>query len=238
MLKEKLDSLIPSKEDRKPALIMLAVPLIFTIWKFQGSPEFFDRALAGFFTSSADFAFLRIIYYGISSMFFLFLIPVLIIKYILKEKLSDYGLRFADGKFGLIILLLAYPVIFLSMLPVANDPLYQVLNPMYPDAGRSVPVFILYAFIYLLYYIGWEFFFRGFMLFGLREKFGDLWAVLIQTIPSCIAHIGRPESEMITSIIAGVAFGFLALRSRSLWYIIILHWFIGLGCDILCLLAR
>jgi membrane protease YdiL (CAAX protease family) len=108
---------------------------------------------------------------------------------------------------------------------------------MYSGAGDSVPTFIIYAIIYGMYYIGWEFFFRGFILFGLRERVGDIFAVLIQTLPSVIAHIGRPESEMISSILAGVVFGFLILKSKSIWYVVILHWFIGLSCDILCILA-
>jgi membrane protease YdiL (CAAX protease family) len=235
---EKIKKILRSKTDRKPFLILLLAPVIFTIWKFQGSPQFFDANLAKFFSSTADLAFLRIAYYGLSSLFFLFLIPAFFIKLVFKEKLSNYGVRFADGKFGAIFILIAFPIVMFSMIPVSHDPQYQALNPMYPDAGKSIPVFILYALIYGLYYIGWEFFFRGFMLFGLREKFGDVFTVLIQVFPSCIAHIGRPEGEMISSILAGLIFGFLALRSRSLWYVLILHWFIGLGCDILCLMAR
>jgi len=235
---KKIKKILRSKTDRKPLLILFFAPVIFTVWKFQGSPQFFDVNLAKFFNPAADLAFLRIAYYGFSSLFFLFVVPALFIKLIFKEKLSNYGARFADGKFGAIFILIAFPIVMLSMIPVSHDPQYQALNPMYPNAGKSIPVFILYAFIYGLYYIGWEFFFRGFMLFGLREKFGDVFTVLIQVFPSCIAHIGRPEGEMISSILAGLVFGFLALRSRSLWYVLILHWFIGLGCDVLCLMAR
>jgi membrane protease YdiL (CAAX protease family) len=233
---EKIKNILRSKTDRKPFLILLLAPVIFTIWKFQGSPQFFDANLAKFFSSTADLAFLKIAYYGFSSL--LILVPVLLIKLVFKEKLSNYGVQFADGKFGAIFILIAFPIVMFSMIPVSHDPQYQALNPMYPDAGKSIPVFILYALIYGLYYIGWEFFFRGFMLFGLREKFGDVFAILIQVFPSCIAHIGRPEGEMISSILAGLVFGYLALRSRSLWYVLILHWFIGLGCDVLCLMAR
>ncbi len=235
---KKMLSHLPQGKDRKPAIVLLLVPIIFTIWKYQGSPEFFDVHLSGIFSQGADLSFLRILYYGICSFILLFVIPALTVKYVLKEKITDYGVKFADAKFGLLVLIIAYPIILVTMIPVGQNPLYRALNPMYPDAGKSVPVFIMYAFVYLLYYIGWEFFFRGFMLFGLREKFGDFFAVMIQTVPSVIAHIGRPESEMFSSIIAGIAFGYLVLKSRSLWYVIILHWFIGLGCDLICIMAR
>jgi membrane protease YdiL (CAAX protease family) len=229
---------LAKEAEKKSFIILLSVPIIFAIWKFQGSPVFFDKNLSTMFNSSANLPFLRIVYYGFSSIFFLFLIPALIIKKVFKENLSDYGIRFADGKFGLKVILIAFPLIFISMYPTSFNQDYQALNPMYPGAGSSLTTFVLYSFVYGLYYIGWEFFFRGFMLFGLRKRFGDLYAVLIQTLPSAIAHIGRPEGEFISSIFAGIAFGFLVLKSRSLWYVLVLHWLIGLGCDVLCLLAR
>jgi membrane protease YdiL (CAAX protease family) len=235
---ERIKGILPEQRDRKPLIVLLLAPVIFTIWKYQGSPEFFDKHLSNLFNPAADLAFLRIVYYGVLSLLLLFLVPSLIVKWGFKEKLSDYGFNLRDIKFGSRFILLALPVVWLLMLPTAYDPEYQALNPMYQDAGRSVPVFVLYAFVYFLYYIGWEFFFRGFILFGIRERVGDLYAVLIQTIPSVIAHIGRPEGEMISSIIAGIVFGFLVLRSRTIWYVLILHWFIGLSMDIMCIIVR
>ena len=84
----------------------------------------------------------------------------------------------------------------------------------------------------LLYYIAWEFFFRGFILFGLKTKFGAINAILIQTISSCLVHIGKPEGEIIGSIIVGVIFGVIVLRTRSIWYVVLLHAAIGVLTDL------
>ena len=40
----------------------------------------------------------------------------------------------------------------------------------------------------IIYYIAWEFFFRGFLLFPLAKRFGGMNAVLIQTISSCLVQ--------------------------------------------------
>jgi len=90
-----------------------------------------------------------------------------------------------------------------------------------------------YELMYVVfYYVAWEFYFRGFLLFGLTERFGAVNAILIQTISSCLIHIGKPEGEIIGSIVVGILFGMIALRSRSIRYVFIIHAAIGVLTDI------
>jgi membrane protease YdiL (CAAX protease family) len=70
--------------------------------------------------------------------------------------------------------------------------------------------------------VAWEFIWRGFLLFGLEPKFG-YYAVLFQMIPFVILHNGKPAIETFGAIIAGLALGILALRTRSILYCIITH---------------
>jgi len=72
---------------------------------------------------------------------------------------------------------------------------------------------------------GWEFLFRGFLLFGLARRFGDE-AVLLQAVPFAIAHIGKPELETLSTIFGGAAFGYLAWRTDSFFYPFLIHWFL------------
>ena len=105
----------------------------------------------------------------------------------------------------------------------------------YPLAKSSmghIHLFVIVEVFYLIYYMSWEFLFRGFMLFGLEKRFGAFTAILIQMIPSAIIHVGKPASESFGAIFAGLAFGYLAIRTRSIVYPIILHAVIGIGTDI------
>ena len=81
----------------------------------------------------------------------------------------------------------------------------------------------LYTFLDL---IGWEFLFRGWLLFGYARRFGAnaLW---IQSVPFALAHIGKPELETLSTIFGGFAFGWVAYRTRSFLYPFLIHWFIG-----------
>jgi uncharacterized protein len=96
----------------------------------------------------------------------------------------------------------------------------------------SLPLFLIYESAYFAYFIGWEFLFRGWLLNGLLPHFGRGGAVLIQTVPFAIMHLGKPEPEALGSIIAGVALGVLALRTRSFWYGAFLHGSIAVTMDL------
>jgi membrane protease YdiL (CAAX protease family) len=72
---------------------------------------------------------------------------------------------------------------------------------------------------------GWEFLFRGFILFGYARKFGPdaLW---IQAVPFALLHIGKPEIETLSTIFGGFAFGWVAWRTKSFIYPFLIHWYI------------
>jgi membrane protease YdiL (CAAX protease family) len=113
-------------------------------------------------------------------------------------------------------------------------PQVRAEYPLSKLVQDKASLFLLYEFSYiLLYYVGWEFFFRGYMLFGLREKFGDTYAILLQVIPSSLLHFNKPEPEFLGSIILGLVLGYLALRTRSILYPIIIHAYIGVSTDLL-----
>ena len=110
----------------------------------------------------------------------------------------------------------------------------QTFAATYPQGGPKVKenftIFILYELCVLVYMLGWEFFWRGYMLFGLKDKFG-YYTVFIQMIPFFILHKGKPEIELFASIFAGLILGVQALRSRSFIYSWILHWLVMFSID-------
>jgi membrane protease YdiL (CAAX protease family) len=162
-----------------------------------------------------------------------------------RERPADLGLSLETG-------LLRAPI-FWILVPVAT--LIGALGATSPDLGSFYPYsrdligrvreagvapFLgHYAAYFFLYYLPWEFFFRGFLLFPFalaaeREGSGPTAVaalVLFQTIPSTLLHFGHPISELAGAAIAGLAFGLLAWRTRSIVPGLILHAAIGLGTD-------
>ena len=126
------------------------------------------------------------------------------------------------------------PVIAVALrLPAAQMEDMRAVYPVDKAAMESAPMFMQYAVgRVLLFYIGWEFFFRGFMLFGIRDAVGDTMAIAITTLPSALWHIGYPVGELYMSIAAGLLFGWLAVRTRSILWPLLLHAGIGLVTDL------
>ena len=60
-----------------------------------------------------------------------------------------------------------------------------------------------------------EYMYRGFLLFGLKEKFKE-GSILIQTIPFVLMHLGKPEIETISCLFTGIFFGYMAYRGSFL----------------------
>jgi membrane protease YdiL (CAAX protease family) len=49
-------------------------------------------------------------------------------------------------------------------------------------------------------------------------------ANVVQTALSTVAHFGRAINETASAFPAGLVFGWIDLRCRSIWYIAIIHW--------------
>jgi len=74
--------------------------------------------------------------------------------------------------------------------------------------------------------LDWEFFFRGFLLFSLAEICGP-YAILLQAVPFTLAHFGKPYIETASCIFGGVAFGYIAWKTKSFLYPYLIHLFLS-----------
>jgi membrane protease YdiL (CAAX protease family) len=147
------------------------------------------------------------------------LIPLGMIVFGFRRSVKEYGFTFGDWKAGLIItgaaVLVMAPVIWLvgRSDPAMRDYYSWQVGPLTP----------LMTFLSL---IGWEFLFRGFMLFGYERKFGAN-AMWLQAVPFAMAHLGKPAVETLSTIFGGFAFGWVAWRTRSFVYPFLIHWFVA-----------
>jgi len=146
-------------------------------------------------------------------------IPLLITIFIFRQAPKAYGFQIGDWKTGLLLTLggivLMTPIIwFLGH----NNPAMHAYYKPYLNTSL-----VFYTFLDL---IGWEFIFRGWLLFGYGRKFGAE-AIWLQAVPFALAHIGKPEIETLSTIFGGFAFGWIAWRTRSFIYPFLIHWYIA-----------
>ena len=219
----------------KTSWILLLVPILLTIWVYFGKQDFFYKSFDNL-TNLWNQDFYSTGYEYISAFLLMFIVPFIFIKFNFKDKLSDYGFQKGDIHFGLQFTLLSFPIILLLMYIGAGTTDIQNEYPLAKSIVNNTNYFIIIEIFYLVYYISWEFLFRGFMLFGLEKKYGALTAILIQTIPSTIVHIGKPFGETMGAVLGGLVFGYLALRTRSIYYPFLMHALLGISTDIFVIL--
>ncbi|OGU70903.1 MAG: hypothetical protein A3H45_08820 [Ignavibacteria bacterium RIFCSPLOWO2_02_FULL_55_14] len=215
---------------RKPTVILILAPLIITTWKYFGSKHFYFIQFADVFSINGNPALTAELYTFVSAFLLMGVVPYLVIRFVFGESLVDYGVQIGDWSFGWKAFAVMAPVMVLLTIPSASMPDFIAEYPVYKGAGSSAGAFLFHALSYLFFYLGWEMLFRGFMQFGLRGL-GDWNAILIQTSLSCIAHIGKPTGEIYSSILGALVWGIVVFRSRSLLYVLAVHWLLGVALD-------
>jgi membrane protease YdiL (CAAX protease family) len=209
-------------------------PVIVTTYRYFGDRTFYREHLAAHVVLFGDAALTAVLYSFVSCLLLLGLIPGTIVRLLFREPLRAYGAQVGDLRYGGRALLVMAPVMVAVSVVGAMTTDLRAEYPLYKGlATGPLSLFIGYAFAYLLYYLGWELFFRGFLQFGLRESLGDVNAILIQTLASCLAHLGKPAGEIYGAILAGIVWGIIAFRTRSILVVLLAHWLLGVSLDAL-----
>lgn len=210
----------------KTAVVLIYTPIALTIFRYYGSASFYINHFTSGESSAPQY------YYFISSLILLGLIPVLISVFGFRMNLLDLGLGLGNKSLTIILTLISIPIMILLAYISSRNPAFQAEYPLSKILLHNQSGISLYLMMYGAYYIGWEIFFRGFMLLGLKNSLGEANSIMIQTIPSCLMHIGKPDAEIFASIAAGLIFGWAVIKCRSIWPVFFGHWALGGFLDI------
>jgi membrane protease YdiL (CAAX protease family) len=154
-----------------------------------------------------------------NGLLFWLAIPLLFIVVVYRQAPSSYGFRLGDWKAGLALTAAACAGITVVMAFLART---DSLQSYYGSRNVGLGELILDSGLELF---GWEFIFRGFLLFGLYRVCGP-YAIVLQAVPFAIAHLGKPELETLSCIFGGSGFGYVAWRTGSFLYPFLIHWFL------------
>ena len=213
-------------------VLLIGLLLAFFIWQFNESGKVMDKYLLG-------------------NVMLLFFIPILTIFFVFFEDVREFGFKMPENPkiiwsvtgicMVLIVIILYFPSKwpqFQEYYPIFKqfnhpDPLFFKPNPFASDFGKMFFAEASYCF----YMFCWEFFFRGYMTCGMSKSFG-LWAVLIQTVPFTLLHVGKPIEETVSSFFAGLILGLLAYYGRSFIPCFIIHSWVFIMFDIMVIMNR
>lgn len=153
---------------------------------------------------------------AIERVFYYLVVPLGMIL-LFRDRPSEYGFQLGDWRRGLVWVggsfLVALPLLYWA----ASS---ESMVSYYGASQRAPAEVVLVAGLDL---VGWEFFFRGFLLFTLARLVGPN-AILLQAVPFALAHLGKPQVETLTTIFGGAYFGWIGWRTRSFLYPFLLHY--------------
>jgi membrane protease YdiL (CAAX protease family) len=175
----------------------------------------------------------QLLFNGCAALLMLGVAPAILGCILWNERPSNWGLSAGRNPlkktaFTLLLLAaLAPAVVYAASVPslAAGHP-GSLLAAKYPKA------LLLYEAGILAALLGWEFFFRGFLLFGLHKPLGNA-AIYVLIMPSVIVGAQHSPIEALTAIPIAVFLGHLAIWTGSIWYGFLLHWMTLLAFDLL-----
>jgi hypothetical protein len=221
--------------DRRTTIILIGSAVLLTLYRIYSRRSFFEENFGRYVIDRPLRELFSYHYWFWSSAITLLLSPLLVIKIGVKDSVRDYGFRLTHGKLGWGFVFGAWALMLpLMVLALWLFPDFQQKYPLCKIAATSWKTLVPYEIAYGVYLFSWEFFYRGFMLFGLERRLGNA-SILIQTIPFAIMHSSKPLPEAMGSVVAGIALGVVALETRSFIYGAAVHWFVAMTMDVLAI---
>ncbi|MEZ6196424.1 MAG: CPBP family intramembrane glutamic endopeptidase [Planctomycetota bacterium] len=159
-------------------------------------------------------------------------LPFLVAVLVLRMRPSELGFRFGGffRHLGLYLALFAFMVP--AILWAAERPDFRGTYPFPALARTDDHHFWVWQAFYFSQFAAVESFFRGFLLFPLERRFG-LNAIFVSVIPYAMIHFSKPMPEAFGAVFAGIALGYLALKTRSFFGGILLHYLVAITMDLL-----
>ena len=210
-----------SRVDRQTAVVLLFAAFSVILQMNFGDQGFFRREVAPLLTDNATGLHGWVWWFGMQGLLG-FLLPVAILRFGFRNSMAEMGLGAGDWKLALQVALFYLPLVIIGTWFLSDSADFQDHYPHYAPAARDWGFFLIYESFFLLYWIGWEYLWRGFVLFGTARTLG-LMAIFVQTVPFAILHYDKPFPEAVLSIVGGVALGALVWRTRSFWIAVPIH---------------
>jgi len=146
--------------------------------------------------------------------------------------LRSAGLTLGRSGRGLALSAAAVPVCLAAAFIGSRDPAMREQYPFAKAACRTPATFVAYEAAYLvLYYLPWEFLYRGLLFLVLLPALGLGPALALQAIISTLHHFGHPDSEIWAACGSSFIFGLVAWITGSFLYTVFIHALVGMAND-------
>lgn len=237
--------------DRRALAILVTVPVVLTLLDYYGLPWHYTRYVErqgrihpgrnppladwlGNLELPGPIELQRYLWWGIACLVLLVLIPTLVAA-LVRLSPRDIGLKLKGTGRDVWTYLTLYVLILPAIWLVSQRADFQQTYPFFkPTEGPLEKNFLLFEIVYCSQFFAIEYFFRGFMVLGLKSRIG-IASVLVMLAPYCMIHYYKPFPEAMGAIGAGLVLGVLSYRTGTILYGWFLHYAVALTMDLLAL---
>ena len=216
-LKEKAQTL-----DKQTTFVCTMTGFLVVLQFALGSRKFFREEIAPFITDQSLHGLFGWGWWFSMQGITGFLIPVCCLLILFKKRPSEIGLGLGDWKLASVLAGCYLPFVIIGTWILSDSASFQSHYPHYQQAAFNWTYFAIYELLFLFYWLGWEYLWRGFLLFGTAHTFG-FHAIFVQMIPFAALHVDKPLPEALLSVVGGLALGALVWRCRSFWIAVPIH---------------
>jgi len=233
---------VDSGPDWRPLIALLVATLVLLGVHYLKFATVFEAVMQGVL---GDEAFIRLrqhqyfalfaeLWWGLCHLIGYVIVPALVIKFLFKERIRDYGFAWNQTSRYLpwCIFIAVLVVSFAYFASYRSDFLNHY--PFYGLAQRSVLDLLMWESIYIAQFLFLEFFFRGFLLHSCHRRFGAT-ALFVMIVPYVMIHFSKPWLEASGALLFGLVLGIIAMRSHSIWGGVFVHTSVALAMDIMAL---
>jgi membrane protease YdiL (CAAX protease family) len=204
------------------------------------SHQYFFHAPIDFFRSCLRHAnpeaatLYKFLFSHAATFLLLFIVPLLFLTFVNRWSADDfsplkYTFTLGDFRVGWKLVVLFAGVCFGFHVAFAPAGIYPLCKSGLVQ--QSIFYFLLFELFQCLYMVGFEYFFRGYILIEASRIFGPN-ALAITLLPYIIMKFGKPPFEIYTAILVGLALGYMTLRTRSFWYAAASHALLATVVDV------
>ena len=233
-------SAIFSRDWIYPVSILLITLALFILHFIFGSETFFKKRFlrSGKREELRRFQSMAVHYKRVSAFFLFGAVPVVLIKLLYRDTLGKYGLLRGNGRITPAIIIPVLIATGFTLIFFSKKPKVFSRYPEIERAMESRSAFAVSTLTYVLYFLGYESLYRGFLFFGLRGYIGNWGAVFVSMFFTVLGHLRTQKLVIAGSAATGLLFPYLVYLAGSIWPVFILHCVIGVFMDVFCIRSR
>jgi len=173
--------------------------------------------------SKEDFLIRIIMLHRLSGATLFGLIPVLVVLLVFRIPVNEFGSNTDHLAKSILWWIPAAVLVIILSYFTARNKNHLAQYPQIRAKQWNSGLITLSAISWITYLAGYEFMFRGFLLFSCLESFGFWPAVIINISLYSLVHLPKGSKETMGSIFFGFILSYSAIVLGSFWFAFLVH---------------